>query len=97
MSFLSSISGIKLNNDVLISLKIPNIFGNLLSAFQQMFNSMSVAVRNFTMIENMDVFLKVKENWNFEVDHVTGVSYLKVEHDDSAISKTRNVLHYLFE
>lgn len=96
MSFLSSISGIKLDSNLLVTLNVPNILGDLLVAFQRIYDSMSIAIRNFTLVEK-DIFFKVKENWNFEEDPTTGINFLKIEHDDSAISKTRNILHDLFK
>lgn len=82
MSYLSSLLGYKVQNNQAISLTVTNTFGNLISAIQKIFNSVSTVVNVFSKIQTestiLNTFFKVKENWNFEVDNSTKIEYLKM-------------------
>jgi hypothetical protein len=93
-------SSIGFSNESL-KLSMPNIFGNLISAIQKIYNSFSVALQNFTRIENeiriISPLFRVKENWDFVFDSITNISVLRIDKDETAIHRTRNMLHDLFE
>ena len=101
MSYLSSLLGFKLQNDPSINLNVPNVLGNLISAIQKIFSSVSSVVNTFSKIQTetkiVSTFFKVNENWNFELDVDTNINCLKIEREEMAIIKTRNVLRDLFE
>jgi hypothetical protein len=101
VSYLSSFLGFKLQNNPSINLNVPNALGNLISAIQKIFSSVSSVVTTFSKIQTesriVSTFFKVHENWNFERDINTNIEYLKIEREETAISRTRNVLHDLFE
>jgi hypothetical protein len=101
MSYLSSLLGFKLQNNPSINLNVPNVIGNLISAIEKIFNSISSVVNTLNKIQTeskiISTFFKVGENWNFELDTNTNVEFLKIEREETAISRTRNVLHDLFE
>lgn len=99
MSLASNI-GFNLNGDTL-KLNMPNVIGNLISAIQRIYNSFSVALQNFAKIESeiriISPLFRVKENWDFVLDSVYNISILKTDKDETAIFRTRNILHDLFE
>ncbi len=101
MSFLTTALGFRTQTDASLNLNVPNIFGNFISAIQNLFSSVSSAINNVSKIhlesQVLEALFRVSDNWNFELNKDTKIECIKVEREEKAIIKTRNVLHDLFE
>lgn len=93
MTFLSAVSGVGFNKNLVQGLALPNVLEKLFSAVKRIFESASYIARNLTSLERVEI----QENWEYEIDHLTNLQILKVEKDPMALVKTRNALRELFQ